>query len=214
MNEQIFLNGAPVIGFGESEDDEKKFYGTQVGVPLVGLLTGSVAGYLIGKTVTGAVVGGLAGTTIGVVSAALLLRNTKSSVAETPTPVPAPSSPPTQPSPQRQTFVASEDMLPGQVWSMVFLVHPTKPWTDYRTMQNAADDISAELARAGIKMIQSGTWANSQEGTGHQFTAVVSATKPIYLSRERQRTIPISSEWVDRIEILRAARAPASLPIV
>lgn len=28
MTEQLFLNGAPAVGFGASEEDEKKFYGT------------------------------------------------------------------------------------------------------------------------------------------------------------------------------------------
>lgn len=67
MNEQIFLGGVPVIGFGASEDDENKFYGALVGGPLIGLVAGSVTGYFISKAhpVIGTAVGGMAGTAIG-----------------------------------------------------------------------------------------------------------------------------------------------------
>jgi hypothetical protein len=82
MNEQLFLNGAPVVGFGASEEDERKFYGVMIGAPLLGLVAGTATGAVLGHkakkggvvTAIGAVVGGLAGTTGGVALAHIILR--------------------------------------------------------------------------------------------------------------------------------------------
>jgi hypothetical protein len=89
MNEQIFLSGAPVVGFGASSwpfnDDpggEKKFIVTGAGIPLlgwaVGAIGGGVVGYKSGKilgAVGGVVVGGIVGTATGLGIAYMILAN-------------------------------------------------------------------------------------------------------------------------------------------
>lgn len=90
--EQAFLGGAPVIGFGATESEEKKFYGVMVGVPLLGLVTGAgsggVVGYKYGKSlgaVGGSLVGGFAGGAAGVIAAkAILLASTPPTGVGTP----------------------------------------------------------------------------------------------------------------------------------
>lgn len=81
LYEQISLNGAPVVGFGASEGEEKKFYGTMVGVPLLGIVAGAAGGALLAHkkggtvaTATGAVVGAFAGGASGVALALIILR--------------------------------------------------------------------------------------------------------------------------------------------
>ena len=94
MNEQLFLNGAPAVGFGANEEDEKKFYGTMIGIPLGGLIIGTAGGALLGHatksgaaTAVGAVIGGLVGGAGGVV---LALRTLKTAVEERKTKAGAP----------------------------------------------------------------------------------------------------------------------------
>lgn len=84
MHEQVFLNGAPVVGFGATGDGctgvegEKKFYATMILMPLLGGIAGSVGGAALGKgvigTASGAVIGGLVGIAGGVGAAHLTLR--------------------------------------------------------------------------------------------------------------------------------------------
>ena len=81
MNERVYFNGAPVVGFGASEEEEKKFYGTMIGVPLLGIIAGATGGALLAHkkggavaTATGAVVGGLVGGAGGTALAVLVLR--------------------------------------------------------------------------------------------------------------------------------------------
>jgi hypothetical protein len=83
IHEQVFLDGAPVVGFGASEEEEKKFYGTIIGVPLLGIIAGAAGGALlahkkggVGVTAAGAVVGGLVGGASGIALAVGVLRAT------------------------------------------------------------------------------------------------------------------------------------------
>lgn len=84
MIEQVYRNGAPTIGFGETrEEGEKKFYGAMIGMPLLGLVAGAATGAVLGYnakkgvavTAAGAVVGGLVGGAGGVVAARLILNS-------------------------------------------------------------------------------------------------------------------------------------------
>jgi uncharacterized protein YcfJ len=81
VNERLFLNGAPTVGFGASEEDEKQFYGTMIGMPLGGLIIGTAGGALLGHatksgavTAVGAVVGGLVGGAGGIMLARRTLK--------------------------------------------------------------------------------------------------------------------------------------------
>lgn len=78
MHEQISLNGAPVVGFGD-EASEKKSYAVLIGVPLLGIVAGAVGGAALGKgaigTAGGAVIGGLVGGAGGIMVAQLVLRH-------------------------------------------------------------------------------------------------------------------------------------------
>lgn len=66
--EQVFLNGAPVVGFGD-EQSEKQTITTVVGIPVLGILLGSAGGALVAHSMrsgaVGAVVGSVAGTAAG-----------------------------------------------------------------------------------------------------------------------------------------------------
>jgi hypothetical protein len=82
MREQIFLGGAPVVGFGvglSDEASEKKFYGVMIGVPLLGIVAGSIGGAVLGKgvigTAAGAVIGGLVGGAAGIGTGILVLKH-------------------------------------------------------------------------------------------------------------------------------------------
>lgn len=70
MKEQVFLGGAPVVGFGATDgctgvEGEKKFYGLMVGVPLLGCIAGAVGGAALGKGVVWKAVGAVAGGAVG-----------------------------------------------------------------------------------------------------------------------------------------------------
>lgn len=72
MNEQIFLNGAPVVGFGSEITDADERHNKALGVWLlsfgVGAIGGGVVGYNSGKilgAVGGVVVGGIVGGVAG-----------------------------------------------------------------------------------------------------------------------------------------------------
>lgn len=151
-----------------------------------------------------ALIGGLAAGAVGV-----LVYAGRAEAKPLPPPEPTPPSP-TPPVPPAPQVISNEDMLPGQVWSMVFLVNPTKPWTDYKMLQSVEDAITTALARAGLSVID-GEWGGGDSGT-HQFAVAVTPARTIKLSTEKSRTIPIQSEWADYITIMRAARAPASPP--
>lgn len=77
-------NGRAVVGFGASVEDEKKFYGTMIGVPLLGLVIGVAGGTALGivkksvalGAITG-VVGGLAGAIGGSAVATRMLSSEK-----------------------------------------------------------------------------------------------------------------------------------------
>lgn len=83
MHEQLFLNGAPVVGFGADDgctgvEGEKKFYALMLGVPFLGCIAGAIGGAALGKgaigTASGAVIGGLVGVAGGVGAAVLTAR--------------------------------------------------------------------------------------------------------------------------------------------
>ena len=71
MTERIYMNGTPVVGFGD-EDDELAFYKTMVIRPIGGYLVGGTAGALLGAltkkrlwTGVGALLGGAGGAVTG-----------------------------------------------------------------------------------------------------------------------------------------------------
>lgn len=83
MHEQVFLNGAPVVGFG---DADLSVGNPIVWKPFVGYLVGSIGGAVAGSfikkgvgTAVGAIGGGLGGIIAG---AALYLRGERAAVAE------------------------------------------------------------------------------------------------------------------------------------
>lgn len=127
MHEQIALNGAPVVGFGGSVEDEKKFYGTMIGVPLLGIIAGAAGGALLGRkksgavAAVGAVAGGIAGGAGGIVLAELILRATTPAALPSkyvPPPendlpaLPAPPSAPAQPTPTPPTTPSQPQSQP------------------------------------------------------------------------------------------------------
>lgn len=77
MNEQVFLNGGPVVGFG-AMDSETKFYATAIGVPLLGLVGGGAVGGIVGNKIkpgaTGIALGVVGGSAIGVTTSIVALR--------------------------------------------------------------------------------------------------------------------------------------------
>lgn len=75
MNEQVFLGGRPVVGFGGDAFDPK-FVAVGVGIPILGIVAGAGGGGAIGYkygsgwgAAGGALVGGLAGGAAGILVA-------------------------------------------------------------------------------------------------------------------------------------------------
>jgi hypothetical protein len=76
------FNGRPVVGFGASEEDEKKFYGTMIGMPLLGLAIGIGSGVALGisrKSVALGTVAGVVGGFAGAIGGAAVGRQILSS---------------------------------------------------------------------------------------------------------------------------------------
>jgi hypothetical protein len=96
LNEQMYLNGVPTVGFGETrEEGEKKFYGAMIGLPFAGLVAGAAAGAVFGRAkastaALGAVVGGLVGGAGGIVAARQVLKSAASPSTTTASPSAAP----------------------------------------------------------------------------------------------------------------------------
>jgi hypothetical protein len=96
LNEQMYLNGVPTVGFGETrEEGEKKFYGAMIGLPFAGLVAGAAAGAVFGRAkastaALGAVVGGLVGGAGGIVAARQVLKSAAPPSTTTASPSAAP----------------------------------------------------------------------------------------------------------------------------
>jgi hypothetical protein len=77
MNEQVFLNGVPVAGLGDT-DSETKFYATAIGVPLLGLVGGAAVGGIVGNKINpgaaGIALGAVGGSVVGVTGSIVALK--------------------------------------------------------------------------------------------------------------------------------------------
>ncbi len=130
MNEQIFLSGAPVVGFGGGNVPL-----TSLDKPLIGFIAGATGGAIVGALVgkkVGAVIGAVLGT-IGGGAIGFAINDAHAA---------APPSP--------------EPMLPGQVWTAVGVVHPIKEWTS-ASKRAVEDAVTTALAKEGITLID-GMW--------------------------------------------------------
>lgn len=63
-SEQIFLSGAPTVGFGSDDraELEKNFYAHAVLLPLGGLVVGTIGGAVLGSKIKHPWIGGILGT--------------------------------------------------------------------------------------------------------------------------------------------------------
>lgn len=151
MNEQIFLSGAPVAGFGTigSEESEKRAYGGFV----LGGLIGSFGGGYLGHAVTKGVLGTVAGTLLGGAAGSLLGVRAFNST----------SRPPLQ-------------MQPGEVWTTVGTLNLLRGnGYDETDVQRAL--ISA-FAEAGLKILDKGVFNVTDVGV---ITFALTPTRPTTL---------------------------------
>lgn len=126
MNEQISLNGAPVVGFGD-EASEKKQLATVLGTPTVGFVVGVVGGAVLGHlikegvgTVAGAIVGGIGGTIGGIALASESDAPAGAHTTPAPAlPAPSPQAAPPPPSPSLPPPVLVPTPTTTTAWQQV-----------------------------------------------------------------------------------------------
>jgi hypothetical protein len=151
MNEQIFLSGAPIAGFGAigSAESETRTYGGFV----LGGLAGSIGGGYLGHAVTKGVLGTVAGTILGGVAGSLLGMRVSSG---------APTPPP--------------QMQPGEVWTTVGALNLLRgDGYDEAEVQRAL--ISA-FAGVGLKILDKGVFKATDVGV---ITFALTPTRPTTL---------------------------------
>lgn len=99
----------------------------------------------------------------------------------------------------------SVTLLPGQVWTLVTIAHPTKAWTDM-SKGSVAIAIRAALAAAGIYAIDA-FWSGDYQLTVAASTAATTMLKTGTL-------LAINSEWADQATITSINQAPAAVPVM
>ncbi len=178
MNEQIFLNGVPAVGFGEGPLEAMSK------VPLVGVIVGAsgggLLGYLLGKNV-----GGVVGALLGGIGGVLVETAVAKAAPATPSSPPATSTP--------------AQMLPGQVWTTVGIVRPTKPWTNV-SKSDVEAAVTIALSKIGLSL-RDGSWT-----ADYTFTIGIYPVRATVLPD----TLPIVSEWADQITFFNVAQAPVA----
>lgn len=165
MNEQIFLSGAPVVGFGSGNVPL-----TGLDKPLIGFLVGATGGAIVGAIV-GKGVGAVIGAVIGTIGGGAIGFAANYAHAAVP------------PSP--------EPMLPGQVWTAIGLVHPIKEWTSV-SKRAVEDAVTAALAKEGITLVD-GMWNNDYTFTVAMQPTRVTTLSALPLASEWADQINFSS---------------------
>jgi hypothetical protein len=100
---------------------------------------------------------------------------------------------------------STSTLLPGQVWTIVAVAHPTKAWVD---ISKGAVAASIRTALAGIGVIAiDAFWSGD-----HQLTVAASVATTTQLNTGI--TLPIVSEWADQATITSINQAPASVPVM
>lgn len=98
----------------------------------------------------------------------------------------------------------SATLIPGQVWTVVALVHPTKAWTDM-SKSSVAIAVRIALSNAGIIPIDA-FWSGD-----YQLTVAASTISTTQLSTGA--VLALNSEWADQATITSINQAPASVPV-
>ena len=98
----------------------------------------------------------------------------------------------------------SVTMTPGQVWTIVALAHPTKPWTDI-SRGSVAIAIRMALTNMGVIPIDA-FWSGD-----YQLTVAVSVITTTQL--KTGTVLALGSEWADQATVTSINQAPASVPV-
>lgn len=193
MNEQISLNGAPVVGFGDAELLGSPF----VTRPTIGFIAGVVGGAVLGSftkkpvwIATGTVVGGISGVVAG---AAVALHEARVAREKQKADAPPPTTTPTTPT--------SNEMLPGQVWTMIGVMHPTKTWTAL-SKRAVEDAVVVALSKIGLHVLD-GDWS-----ADYTFKLAVEPNQKTKL--ESGATLPLESEWANQMTLSYITLSPAT----
>jgi len=96
-------------------------------------------------------------------------------------------------------------MIPGQVWTMVAVVTPSKQWTDI-SKGMVASAIRQALAGIGVYVID-GFWSNT-----YQFTVAASVISTTQL--KDATLLSLNSEWASQAKITQINQAPAEVPVM
>jgi hypothetical protein len=100
---------------------------------------------------------------------------------------------------------SSVTMLPGQVWTIVVSVHPTKPWTD---ISKGSVAIAIRAALTGIGAIPiDGFWSGD-----YQF--IVAASSIAATQIKIGTVLTLLSEWANQGVITNINQAPAAVPVM
>lgn len=176
LHERISLNGRHTVGFGDGNVPL-----TSLDKPLIGFLAGVTGGAIVGAIVgkgVGAAVGAVAGA-IGGAAVGFAINEAHAAPAST------------------------TQMLPGQVWTTVGVVRPTKTWTA-DSKRAVEDAVTLALAKIGLTVLD-GTWSGDYTLTvgvqPNQVTTLASGT-----------TLPLASEWANQVAFSNIAQAPANPP--
>lgn len=94
-------------------------------------------------------------------------------------------------------------LFPGQVWTLVAVVRPTRPWAEI-SKGDVARATRAALAGIGLTPIDA-FWSGD-----YQLTVAVSVAKTTDV--KPNTVLAIGSEWADRATLTRINQAPAAAP--
>ena len=96
-------------------------------------------------------------------------------------------------------------MTPGQIWTMVAVVTPSKQWVDI-SKGDVARAVRRALAGIGVYVID-GFWSNA-----YQFTVAASV---VSLTQLKDGTmLALGSEWASQAKITQINQAPAEVPVM
>lgn len=104
----------------------------------------------------------------------------------------------------KRATATSATMSPGQVWTLVLVARPTKPWVDM-SKGSVAIAIRTALTAAGVIPIDA-FWSGDYQLT---VAASVASTTTVTTGT----VLMIGSEWADQATVASVNQAPASMPV-